>query len=159
MLIAGKWIRCDDGITRPIVKVNVPGTHGTLFREDFLVDTAADRTVFSADLLRKLQVLGNHAPPGVSLEGIGGASPHVMVTTVLELTRDDGSLARVRGEFAAFTDPAATDLLEHSRPGCARPFRCHHQPAAERRSFVGWQPSVPSCQRVTAGRGTMQAWP
>jgi hypothetical protein len=44
------------------------------------------------------------------LQGIGGASPHVLVTTVLELTRDDGGPARVRGEFAAFTDPAATDL-------------------------------------------------
>jgi hypothetical protein len=55
-------------------------------------------------------VLGNHAPPDVSLKGIGGSSPHVVVFTVLEFTRDDGGPARVRGEFAAFTDPTATDL-------------------------------------------------
>jgi hypothetical protein len=32
------------------------------------------------------------------------------LTTKLELTRDDGIPAQVRGQFAAFTDPTATDL-------------------------------------------------
>jgi hypothetical protein len=34
----------------------------------------------------------------------------VLVTTVVEFIRDDGGAVRVRGEFAAFTDPTATDL-------------------------------------------------
>jgi hypothetical protein len=33
-----------------------------------------------------------------------------MVITVLEFLRDDGDPIRVRGEFAGFTDPTATDL-------------------------------------------------
>jgi len=35
---------------------------------------------------------------------------HVLITSVLEFTRDDGGPVHVRGEFAAFADPAATDL-------------------------------------------------
>jgi hypothetical protein len=34
----------------------------------------------------------------------------VYVTTAVEFIRDDGGPARVRGEFAGFTDPTATDL-------------------------------------------------
>ena len=32
------------------------------------------------------------------------------MTTVMEFIRDDGGPVRVRGEFAGFTDPTATDL-------------------------------------------------
>jgi hypothetical protein len=110
MVIVGKWIRCDDGITRPVVEVKVPRENSAHWGEHSLVDTAADRTVFSADLLHNLHVLRNPAPADVSLKGIGGSSPHVIVFTVLEFTPDDGGPARVRGEFAAFTDPTAKDL-------------------------------------------------
>jgi hypothetical protein len=110
MVITGEWIRRDDGKTRPIIEVEVSGANGTLFHEQFLVDTGSDRTVLSAPLLGRLQIVGNPAPPGISLQGIGGSSPHVSVTAVLELTREDGSAIRVRGEFAAFTDPTTTDL-------------------------------------------------
>lgn len=110
MQIVGKWHPCDDGVIRPTVLVKLPTTGNTVRTELFLVDTAADRTVLSAELLRNLEVIGNHASPTESLQGIGGSSPHVVVATVLEFTRDDGGPARVRGEFAAFTDPAATDL-------------------------------------------------
>lgn len=110
MVIVGEWQWGEDGITRPVILLDVLGLGGSYFDDYFLVDTGADRTVLSAGLLKKLQLLGNHTPPGVILAGIGGASPHVMVTTVLELPRDDGGVAHVRGDFAAFTDPAATDL-------------------------------------------------
>jgi hypothetical protein len=49
-------------------------------------------------------------PPGLAYQGIGGASPIVVVTTVLEFARADGGTARVSGQFAAFTDPQATDM-------------------------------------------------
>lgn len=110
MVIVGEWRVCDDGVTRPVVRVKVPRADGSHTSEYFLVDSAADRSAFSAALLKELQALGNHAPPGVILEGIGGASPHVEITTVLELRRTDGGVARVRGDFAAFTDPSATDM-------------------------------------------------
>ncbi len=110
MVIVGKWIRCDDAITCPVVSVKLTRVDGTPCMEHFLVDTAADRTALSAGLLGDLDMLGNGAQPGSALKGIGGSSPHVLVHTVLEFTRDDGGPARVRGEFAAFTDPTASDL-------------------------------------------------
>ena len=36
--------------------------------------------------------------------------PYVIVESTIELTRDDGGPAVVRGKFAAVTDPLATDL-------------------------------------------------
>jgi len=78
--------------------------------EVFLVDTCADRTVFRAGLLGKLQLRTTEPTGDMRLEGVGGHSPHVLATTTLEFIRDDGGPARVHGQFAAFTDPAATDL-------------------------------------------------
>jgi Retroviral aspartyl protease len=110
MEIAGKWLRCDDGVTRPVVGAKVLAADGTLVPDLFLVDSGADRTVLSAELLAKLRFSGNHAVPGFALRGISGDSPFVLVDTLLEFTTTDGTAARVRGELAAFTDPAATDM-------------------------------------------------
>src|SRR5437867_3903961 len=99
MVIVGKWDCCDDGITRPVVLARVPGADGISHTESFLVDTAADVTALSAELLRKLGLPGNGPLAGMSLQGIGGTSPHILVDTVLEFTRDDGGPARVQGKF------------------------------------------------------------
>jgi hypothetical protein len=48
--------------------------------------------------------------PNFTLSGIGGTIEFVLVTTVIEFIRDSGRVVRVRGEFAGFTDPTATDL-------------------------------------------------
>jgi hypothetical protein len=110
MLIIGEWEIGDDGMTRPIVRASVQGGGGHLVAADFLIDSEADRTVFSAAPLRRLRLPATNAQPDFSLTGIGGTSDFVLVTTVLEFTRDDGGPVRVRGEFAGFTDPVATDL-------------------------------------------------
>lgn len=49
-------------------------------------------------------------PVGLGLHGIGGHAGFVVVQTIVELTRDDGVPAIVRGQFSAFTDPRASDL-------------------------------------------------
>jgi hypothetical protein len=110
MLSIGEWKLCDDGVTRPIVRASVRGGRGNFVAADFLIDSGADRTVFSAALLRRLRLPATKTQPDFSLTGIGGASDFLLVTTVLEFTRDDGGPVRVRGEFAGFTDPVATDL-------------------------------------------------
>ena len=110
MLIAGEWQMSDDGVTRPVVRVHVLGADDRPVTDDFLIDSGADRTVFSATLMARLQLPARSAPPGLALSGIGGESAFVMVTTVIEFLRDDGGPVRVRGEFAGFTDPTATDL-------------------------------------------------
>ena len=55
MLIAGEWQVGDDGVTRPIVRAHVLGADGHPVTDDFLVDSGADRTVFSAMLIARLQ--------------------------------------------------------------------------------------------------------
>ncbi len=110
MRIVGEWLTCDDLVRRPCVRGRVAGASGTYSEDDFLIDTGAVRTVFGAGLLAKLAILTVTPSAEITLEGIGGNSAFVLLTTVLELTRDDGGPAHIRGEFAAFVDPTATDL-------------------------------------------------
>jgi hypothetical protein len=53
---------------------------------------------------------GDRPPQGVGLVGVGGGAPFLIAIAALHLLTDDGRVATVRGEFAAFTDPDATDL-------------------------------------------------
>jgi hypothetical protein len=110
MRIEGKWHPCADGVNRPVVAVTVRTTEGASEPELFLVDTYADRTVFSARLLSDLRVPRSPASTGISLKGIGGDSPFVVMNCTLEFRRHDGGPALVRGQFSAFTDPEATDI-------------------------------------------------
>ncbi len=110
MRIVGEFFVCRDGETRPIVKVYVPDASGIECRERFLVDTGADRTVLTADFLASLKLPTTPAPPGIGLAGVGGQQAYVVVGTTLTLYADDGSPARIQGNFSAFTDPAAADM-------------------------------------------------
>ena len=111
MRIVGEWRVCDDVSRRPCVADELPGADGTYSEDDFLIDTCADRTVFGADLLARLGISTTTATSGDRAFRESAATVRfVLVTTVLELTRDDGGPAHIRGEFAAFTDPTATDL-------------------------------------------------
>jgi hypothetical protein len=110
MRIVGSWLLCEDGVTRPTVRAQVLAADGTLVSEDFLVDLAADRSVFSAVLQTRLGLPTDPSPAGEALVGISGASTYVLVTSLVEFTRDDGGTARVRGQFAVFTDRQATDV-------------------------------------------------
>lgn len=110
MQIIGEWLLCPDGVSRPVVRAQVAGTAGRNIDEHLLVDSGADRTVFSAVLAARLQLPVKQPAAGTILVGIGGSSDYVLLATAIEFSRDDGSPVSVRGEFAAFTDPLATDL-------------------------------------------------
>jgi len=110
MVIVGEWRMCDDGVARPAVQALVGGATGTQLAEYFLVDSCADRSVLSADLLNHLGVSSTGPAADPIFQGIGGSSEFVLVDIVLEFASQDGAPARVRGQFAAFTDPTATDL-------------------------------------------------
>ena len=109
MQIRGKWLMCDDGVTRPVVVASVLAAENEPRVENFLVDSGADRTVLSASILAKLQLAATEPVPGTGLVGVGGQTPYVLITATLIFVRD-GGVARVRGELAAFTDPVATDF-------------------------------------------------
>lgn len=110
MRIVGDWFLFDDGENRPILRAKLRTSHGTMVTEQFLVDTGADRTLFTAGLLEQLALRVRPAPADQRLLGVGGAAMYVLVESAIELTRDDGGPAVVRGQFAAFTDPRAIDL-------------------------------------------------
>ena len=110
MLIRGAWWVCSDGMARPTIPVDVLDANRHPVHRRFLVDTGPDSTMFSAALLGDLQLPTTPPPPGLSFHGIGGSSPVVLVSAVLEFARDDGGTAQVGGQVAAFTDPPATDM-------------------------------------------------
>jgi Aspartyl protease len=109
MRIVGEWFACIDGVLRPVLEGSAADIAGSDCQERFLVDTGADTTVFAAGFVQRLGLPCGLPPAGVGLAGVGGAQAYVLVRTTLTLYADDGSPARIQGEFAAFTDPAATD--------------------------------------------------
>jgi hypothetical protein len=110
MRIAGEWFVCTDAVTRPTVEGSVADAAGHQWQDRFLVDTGADRTVFTAALLASLGLPPSAPPGGLTFGGVGGKTGFVLVRTALTLYAEDGSPARIQGDFAAFIDPAAADM-------------------------------------------------
>jgi len=74
MRIVGDWFLFDDGESRPILRAKLRTGHGTMVTEQFLLDTGADRMVFTAALLQQLALPVEPAPADERLLGIGGAA-------------------------------------------------------------------------------------
>jgi hypothetical protein len=110
MRIVGEWLLCPDGETRPVVKGYVTDATGGEREESFLVDTGADRTVLTTNLLGVLNLPMSSPLAGIAFTGVGGTSAVMVVRTTLTLYADDGNAARFQGDFAAFTDPAVADM-------------------------------------------------
>jgi hypothetical protein len=108
MLLRGLWHLCDDGIVRPVIRGEVEAENGPWVQVPFLVDTAADRTVFSADILAALRL-----PPLIAsdrLSGVGGSAASVVVQSQIQFLREDGSPIRLHGQYAAFIEQEALDM-------------------------------------------------
>jgi predicted aspartyl protease len=108
MRVDGRWYRCPDSAIRPVFHVAVISADGTPVQRFFLVDTGADRTVFTRDLLDELglPVIESLVP----LEGVGGRFGTVDVVAEIRFRRDDGGEVVVRNRCAAMTDPGALDM-------------------------------------------------
>jgi hypothetical protein len=92
-----------------MLRIAVRGADGQFYSDDFLIDTGADRTVFSASFQQqrlRLPVVGS---PLTTLAGIGGIGSFVVVNTELRLTTVDAQSLPVSGQYAVFTQPRATD--------------------------------------------------
>lgn len=110
MLIAGEWLVCDDEVTRPVITALVVAPEGQSQDEAFLVDSGADKTVFRAALMDRLQLPMISEPAGFTLTGIGGSSAFVPVMALLEFTGSDGRPVRVRGRNSVFINRASADM-------------------------------------------------
>lgn len=108
MLISGTWHVCDDSIIRPLIHAEVQASDGSWVKTPLLVDTGADRTVFSADILQAIGPL-----PIVAEERLGGMGGVVRATVVegrIRMTRENNEKIIFRGQYAGITDPEALDM-------------------------------------------------
>jgi hypothetical protein len=110
MLIAGEWFVSNDGIARPVLSVDVAVGDNERQAERFLLDSGADRTVFSRGLLSRLQVSGTAPPTGQAVFTAMGAARFVVVQATLAFAAAQGRPAIVHGEFAAFTQESTLEM-------------------------------------------------
>jgi predicted aspartyl protease len=108
MHIDGKWLLCDDDVVRPVISGEILAAHGSWEWVESLVDTGADRTVFSAATLAKLGLQPLTTKDAVS--GLGGVADSVVVETQIRLTRETASTVLFRGQYAAVTHVDALDI-------------------------------------------------
>ena len=108
MLIAGVWHECDDTIVRPVIRGEIQGADGAWLKVPFLVDTGADVTVLSADVLRALDLPAIDSPG--QLGGAGGVVESVVVAAEIRFTHDKGGKATFKGDFAGCKNPTHLDM-------------------------------------------------
>jgi len=95
-------------MTRPVLRAEVLTRDGSWIKVPFLVDTGADRTVFSADILAAL----NLAPVVTSnqIGGVGGIVASVTVETPIRLTRENNGKVTLRGQYVGVTEVGTLDM-------------------------------------------------
>ena len=108
MRIDGRWLVCDDGVRRPVISGEIRAADGSWEKSEFLVDTGAARTVFSAATLARLALQPLVMPEGLS--GVGGIVATVVVETELHLMRENAGHVVFRGQYAAVTELEALDI-------------------------------------------------
>ena len=108
MRIDGQWLLCDDGVMRPVISGALLADNGSWEKSEFLVDTGADRTVFSAATLAKLGLQPLAMQEGIS--GVGGMAASVIVETQIQFMHEDAGNVVFRGQYAAVTELEALDI-------------------------------------------------
>jgi hypothetical protein len=109
MRIDGEWLLFEDSVVRPVIRGEILDGDGLWRAAEFLVDSGADRTVFSASVLRALRL-----PPITTQEGVGGLGRVVRSVGVeiqIRLSREEGGNKVVlRGQYAAVTELEALEI-------------------------------------------------
>jgi len=108
MLISGTWHLCDDGIARPVIRAEIQASDSAWVKTPFLVDTGADRTVFSADILKALHLSPVETEDRIG--GVGGVTASIVVETRIRLTRENNGKVLFRGRYAGVTAVEALDM-------------------------------------------------
>ena len=97
MHIHGEWRLDESGVLTPVLDCKLLSGTGEWLDAGFLIDSGAERTVISGDVLRQLD-----APTHVSLHflvGLGSSVQVLTVSTKLMLELDNGSSIVVNGPF------------------------------------------------------------
>jgi hypothetical protein len=118
MRISGCWVEGKDSVTRPSISTYILNSKSEWEHVVFLIDTGADRTVFSAELLRKLDGLPTEV--GNELTGAGGSTESVTVETKMRFLNDTNAPVTFSGKYFAFrsidsldTCVIGRDILNH----------------------------------------------
>jgi predicted aspartyl protease len=120
MRINGEWLLFEDGVVRPVIRGEILGGNGLWIAAEFLVDSGADRTVFSASVLGALRLQPITTQEGVG--GLGGVVRSVVIETQIRLSREEGGNKVVlRGQYAAVTELEALEIsvLGRVSPACS----------------------------------------
>jgi predicted aspartyl protease len=118
MLLSGRWLSCDDGVLRPIIQGKIRTGTGGWQEAEFLVDSGADRTAFSAAVLGALGLQWTENTS--ALGGVGGVAKSAIVNTQIQILNDQGVPVVFEGSFAGFVDPDALDMSVLGRDLMAR---------------------------------------
>lgn len=108
MRFDGHWARCEDGVVRPLLRVDILCNSEKWHSFRMLIDTGADRTVLSADAWRAVDTQADDG--GFQIEGVGGAVSAVRLPVTLRLKRSDGQPVTFRAEVAACREDAVLDM-------------------------------------------------
>ena len=108
MRFNGEWLQCDDGIIRPVIRAEILTGDGGWRAFELLIDTGADRTVISANVLESLN--GQTTVAQDKIGGVGGLVNSVLVDTQIRLSREDGQKATFRSQYAACTEHEDLDM-------------------------------------------------
>ena len=108
MRFNGEWLQCDDGIIRPVIRAEILTGDGGWHAFELLIDTGADRTVISANVLESLN--GQTTVAQDKIGGVGGLVNSVLVDTQIRLSREDGQKATFRSQYAACTEHEDLDM-------------------------------------------------
>jgi len=108
MQIRGLWRLCDDGRIRPVMRGEILAADGSWIKTPFLVDTGADRSALSADILQPLRLPFIDSPD--ILSGVGGVADSVVVESQIRFTHGDVGKVVFKGQFAGFTDLETLDM-------------------------------------------------
>lgn len=109
MHINGEWLLCDEDIVRPVIRGHILTGNGVWIQAPFLLDTGADRTVFSAPMRAALALQPTSTTE--CLGGVGGMVTSVVIATQMRFRHDGGAGSVVfRGHYAAVTEIEALDM-------------------------------------------------
>ena len=108
MRIDGRWLLCEDGAVRPVIRGEVLASSGAWLSTEFLVDTGADCTVLSALTLEALRL--TPAVAQTRLGGVGGIADSIVVDTQIRFSRETGSKVLFRGQYTAVSQVESLDM-------------------------------------------------
>jgi hypothetical protein len=108
MLLRGQWEQGTDGFTRPLMHGFAQAADGSLVDVTFLVDTGADCTTFSPEIVRGLNL--ELQKTSDALGGLGGVVPMVRLRTRISFPREDGVLVGFNGFYAGVLSGEGLDV-------------------------------------------------